>query len=575
MESVQNVISSYCSMDSWKRRVPILNWLPKYQLNYTVSDAIAGLTVGMTIIPQGLAYASIAKLSIEYGLYSAFMGSFMYFFLGTSKDVSVGPTAIVSLLVATYGKSLGDGSGLNDPSYAVTLAFFCGLVQFLLGALHLGSLTGFISNAVIMGFTFASVITIGFGQVKNVLGISFDSSGFIDDLRYTFQYITDTNPWDLLLGVGCMIALLLLEHLKSSSTEWEKEDYVPTMPQNGIWKFLWFVGTARNAIIVLLTGLIAWSLDEGGLSEYITITGEVTEGLPKPKVPDFTAPDLLEVLSIAIGFVPLIAFLETIAVGKSFGRQNSYKVDSNQELIALGVGNLAGSFFQAYPTGGAFSRSAIQSQSGAKTPAAGVVCGAVVLIALAFVTPAFYFIPKAALAAVIIMALVRMINIQSIVNLWIIRRVDLVPFAVTFILSLIMGVEYGTLIGVGVDLIILLYPMARPGMDVINPSVTESSKYDEERPETEEEKKSYSGGTPTVVVKVDRSMRYPASDYIVDKLTEIREAREYARHVVVDFTCVTGIDSTMVEVGGNRIHPCVFVCLFVCLFVLISYLIIL
>ncbi|XP_038068537.1 sodium-independent sulfate anion transporter-like isoform X1 [Patiria miniata] len=541
--NVRGAVQSYCSKLSWQKRFPISIWLPRYRLPFLLHDFIAGLTVALTVLPQGLAYASIAKLPIQYGLYSAYMGCFVYCFLGTSKDISVGPTAIMSLLVATFGKTDPKNPLLHDPAYAVLLAFFAGVVQFMLGFLHLGALTGFISAGVIAGFTSISAITIAFGQVKHILGIHFSSETFLDDLIMTFQHIKETNPWDVVIGICSIVILLALQLLKHREMSWEKdESYTPSRGQLCTWKFLWLIATGRNAVVVVVTALIAWTLQTQGLADKVTVTGPVRQGLPPFQVPDFSKPDLFSVLELGLAMIPLIGFLEAIAIGKSFARQNDYKVEPNQELIALGCCNLAGSFLSAYPVTGSFSRTAINSQSGVKSPAAGVVTGAVVILALSFLTPAFYYIPKSALASVIIVAVLKMVNYKIVLALWKLRKIELLAFAATCISSLFVGVAYGTAIGIAVDLLIMMYYIARPGIKVLEPL----SSGQMARPvdvETHVQVRS----TAAVVVQLANSVYYPSTEYIVDVLNEQLHEKDYTRPVIVDFSCVSGLDYTIVE----------------------------
>ncbi|XP_072044570.1 sodium-independent sulfate anion transporter-like isoform X2 [Amphiura filiformis] len=531
--------ANYCSLSAWKRRFPLSIWLPKYKASYLLSDIIAGFTVGLTVIPQALAYASIAKLHIQYGLYSAFMGCFVYFFLGTSKDVSVGPTAIMSLLVSMYGEKDPNDKELHLPEYAVLMAFICGCIQFALGFFHLGALTGFISSAVIAGFTSASAITIAMGQVKHILGQSFHGDTFLDDIILTFKHIKEVNGWDVLLGVSSMVILYLLQKVKNDAVKWEKdEDYTPTTSKLLAWKFLWFVGTSKNAVIVIMTAIIAWTLEYTHKSGKIALTGNVTEGIPMFEPPEFGIPDVFQVLNVGIVIIPLIGYLEAISIGKSFGRQNNYKVEPNQELIALGICNVAGSFVSSYPVTGSFSRTAINSQCGVKTPAGGLITGGLVLLSLQFLTPAFYYIPKASLAAVIIMAVIKMVNYRIFIALWKVRKLDLLVLIITFIMCLCIGVAYGTLIGIGVDIMILLYPIARPRIRHVDPSARQH--YDI-TPKAQIYRDS------VLVFEVDRSMRFPASEYIVESLYQLSLGVPHPKPVILDFTHVTGVDYTMIE----------------------------
>ena len=254
--------------------VPITRWLPKYSCDSLLRDIIAGLTVGLMVVPQGLAYATIADLPLQYGLYSAYVGCFVYCVFGGSKDVTLGPTAIMSLMVDRFAK--------GEPLHAIALTLYCGIAQFLLGALRLGFVVRFISLPVISGFVSAAAITIGFGQVKSLLGLRHIPREFIPNVIGTFKHIKETNPWDLLLGSCCIALLVLLKRL--NRIQWHEDKYVTTL-QRVCRKFLWLVSTARNALVVLLATAVVKAVESAtGTTDTFTLTAKVKKGIPKFKV---------------------------------------------------------------------------------------------------------------------------------------------------------------------------------------------------------------------------------------------------------------------------------------------------
>ena len=256
----------------WRKRFPITKWLPQYSLSKLQSDFIAGVTVGLMVIPQGLAYANIAELPPQYGLYSSMIGGFVYCFLGSSKDITQGPTAIMSLMVATY-------TGDFPIDYAIALSFFCGIIWLLMGFLSLGFMVYVMPVPVISGFTSTAAITIAVGQVKNILGLTHIPRNFFPCVIKIFSKIGNTNCWDLILGLTCMILLELLHYMRPTDLPPEYYDSPPTVLQKVSRKFLWIVCTARNAIIVFASGLVAFAFYEKGLMPF-TLTGRVKEGLP-------------------------------------------------------------------------------------------------------------------------------------------------------------------------------------------------------------------------------------------------------------------------------------------------------
>uniref|UniRef100_A0A4W5PK71 Sodium-independent sulfate anion transporter n=1 Tax=Hucho hucho TaxID=62062 RepID=A0A4W5PK71_9TELE len=356
-------------------------------------DLIAGLTVGLTTVPQALAYAEVAGLPVQYGLYSAFMGGFIYTVLGTSKDVTLGPTAIMSLLCASY---VG-----GDPVRAVLLSLLCGTIQTAMALLRLGFLLDFISFPVIKGFTCAAAVTIGFGQVKNVLGLKDIPHEFFLQVYYTFYRIPETRP----------------------------------------------------------------------------------------------------------------------TVGYTLSSQNDYRIDANQELFAIGLTNIMGSFVSAYPVTGSFGRTAVNSQTGVCTPAGGIVTGVVVLLSLAFLMPAFYYIPKASLAAVIICAVAPMVDYRVVIQFWRIQ-LDLVPFLTTFLLSF-WEVQYGIVGGVVVSGLMLLYNVARPSIKVSDHGV--------------------------LVMELDSGLSFPSTEYLNTVIYTQALRASPPRSVVLNCHHVNTVDYTVVN----------------------------
>lgn len=450
-----------CSFSTLKAWLPILSWLPRYKLKWLQMDLLAGLTVGLTTVPQALAYAEVAGLPVQYGLYSAFMGGFIYTLLGTSKDVTLGPTAIMSLLCFSV---VG-----GQPHRAVLLTLLCGLIQAGMALLRLGFLLDFISFPVIKGFTCAAAVTIGFGQVKNILGLQGIPHEFFLEVYYTFYKIPEARIGDAVLGLLCVALLVMLSFMKTSLSS---ED-APTCSRVAR-KLVWTVATMRNALVVVAASFVAFSWNASGYPVF-TVTGESSRGLPPfrpPPTSDTTANgtvvsfgEIVEGFGGALAVIPFMGLLESIAIAKAFASQNDYRIDANQELLAIGLTNIMGSFVSAYPVTGSFGRTAVNSQTGVCTPAGGIVTSVIVLLSLAFLMPAFYYIPKACLGAVIICAVAPMVDYRVVATMWKIRKLDLLPFVVTFLMSF-WQVQYGIVGGVAVSGALLLHNTARPPIKV-------------------------------------------------------------------------------------------------------------
>ncbi|XP_035031665.1 sodium-independent sulfate anion transporter [Hippoglossus stenolepis] len=505
-----------CSYNTLKAWLPILSWLPRYRLKWLQMDLLAGITVGLTTVPQALAYAEVAGLPVQYGLYSAFMGGFIYTLLGTSKDVTLGPTAIMSLLCF----SLVGG----QPHRAVLLSLLCGVIQAGMALLRLGFLLDFISFPVIKGFTCAAAVTIGFGQVKNILGLQGVPHQFYLEVYYTFSKIPEARIGDVVLGLLCLTLLVMLMFMKTGLGSDDAPRYARLSR-----KLVWAVATMRNALVVVAASFIAFSWDAYGYHVF-TITGKTSQGLPPfrpPPTSDTTANgtvvsfgEIVEDFGGGLAVIPLMGLLESIAIAKAFASQNDYRIDANQELLAIGVTNIMGSFVSAYPVTGSFGRTAVNSQTGVYTPAGGIITGVIVLLSLAFLMPAFYYIPKASLAAVIICAVAPMVDYHVVLKMWRIRKLDLLPFVVTFLLSF-WQVQYGIIGGVAVSGVLLLYNTARPQIKVSDHGA--------------------------LVMELSSGLSFPATEYLSHIIHTHALKASPPRSVVLDCHHVSIIDYTVVN----------------------------
>uniref|UniRef100_A0A667Z293 Sodium-independent sulfate anion transporter n=1 Tax=Myripristis murdjan TaxID=586833 RepID=A0A667Z293_9TELE len=504
----RNACCSYSTLKAW---LPILSWLPGYKLKWLQMDLIAGVTVGLTVVPQGLAYAEVAGLPVQYGLYSAFMGGFIYTFLGTSKDVTLGPTAIMSLLCSSV---VG-----GQPSRAVLLCLLCGVIQAAMALLRLGFLLDFISYPVIKGFTCAAAVTIGFGQVKNILGLKGVPQQFFLQVYYTFHRIPEARIGDVVLGLLCLTLLVMLTLMKASLGP-PPNDCPPS--SRVARRMVWGIATMRNALVVVAASCVALSWDAYG-HHVFTITGNITKGLPPFRPPPTTDTtgngtivsfgEIVEGFGGGLAVIPFMGLLESIAIAKAFASQNDYRINANQELFAIGLTNIMGSFVSAYPVTGSFGRCVC---SFSVCPPAGVI----VLLSLAFLMPVFYYIPKASLAAVIICAVAPMVDFHAVAKMWRIRRLDLLPFSVTFLMSF-WEVQYGILGGIAVSGAMLLYNTARPRVKVSDHGV--------------------------LVIELGSGLSFPATEYLSHIIHTKALQASPARSVVLDCLHVSTIDYSVVN----------------------------
>lgn len=420
--------------------LPILEWLPKYQKAHLSGDFNAGLTVAVMLVPQGMAYGLLAGLPPIYGLYAGILPLLLYSFFGTSRQLSVGPVALVSLLILTGVGQFAEPGSAEFISYAITTALIAGVIQVLLGIFRLGFLVNFLSHPVISGFTSAAAIIIGISQIQNLIGISIPRSNKIHIIVGSIiEKFGDIHYTTLILGV---LGIALIFGLKKVNKK---------------------IPGALIAVILGIVGVYFLKLNEQG----VEVVGEVPQGLPQMVIPVFNWDIIQKLLPLSLT-ICLISFIESLAIAKTIeGKHKDYKVIPNQELLALGITKIGGAFFQSYPTTGSFTRSAINDEAGAKTGVSSIISAAVIAVILLFLTPVFYFLPKAILASVIVVAVVGLINYKEAVHLWKNDRRDFLSLIVTFLATLTLGIQDGVMIGVILSLAIIIYRNSRPHVAVL------------------------------------------------------------------------------------------------------------
>ncbi|KAJ1526898.1 hypothetical protein ONE63_008450 [Megalurothrips usitatus] len=526
---VRSQLASMCARHTLARRLPITQWLPRYTWSLFLHDLMAGLTVGMTAIPQGIAYAVVAGLAPQYGLYSGFMGSFVYVFFGSTKDITVGPTAIMALMTQSYVLNFG-------PDFAVLLTFLSGCIIAVLGLLQLGFVVDFISMPVTVGFTSAAAITIASSQLKGLFGLKGRSDKFLDSIINFFEHIREVKGWDSALGVSTIVALLLMQRLSVLRVKGNPPGQTISKFRRIFGNTMWMVSLARNAIVVFFGVGLAYVLYING-HEPFSLTGKIEEGFPPFGLPPFNTVfknqtynfvEMTSALGSSLIAIPLISILESIAIAKAFSKGKA--VDATQEMIALGLGNMAGSFVRSMPVTGSFTRTAVNNASGVRTPAGGIFTGLLVMGALGLLTSTFYFIPKATLSGLIMTAMFFMIDYHVVSLLWRTKRIDLIPLGATFLCCLLIGLEYGMIVGIAVNLLILLYHSARPPVDM---------------------KWVVVNGCNVLLVTPAQSLAFPSAEYVREVIVaDCNQHRDESQQsaVVIDGANLFNIDSTVAKV---------------------------
>ena len=504
-----------------KKIIPILEWLPNYNKSFFKGDLLAGITVGIILIPQGIAYALIAGLPPIYGLYCALVPQVMYSIFGSSRQVAIGPVAMDSLIVATGVSTLALAGSESYISIAILLALMVGGIQFIMGVFSLGFIVNFLSKPVITGFTSAVALIIGFNQFRNLFGVDFVQS---DQLQYVvvdiWRQIMNFNHPTTIIGLISVVVIIILRKINKK---------IP------------------SALIVVVLGIIILKYFGASFSS-VSIVKDIPSGLPTFGIPEYDIDLIRELLPIAFTLV-MVGYLETISIGKSLeAKQDEYRIRPNQELIALGISNMVGSFFKAYPTTSSFSRSAINQESGARTGMAALISVVMVVITLLFLTPLFYHLPKTVLAAIIIVAVFNLVNIKEAAFLWKANHLDFWLMLATFIGTLLLGIEFGIMVGVGLSLIVLIYRTSRPYVAELG-KVPNSNFY---RNKSRFEEVIIEDDI--LIFRFDAQIYYANSSYFRDKLDEMAHKKGAAlKLIVLDAESINRVDSTGVEMLKERI----------------------
>ena len=511
-----------------QRLFPCLEWSRGYDRGALVSDLLAAAIVTVMLIPQSLAYALLAGVPAEMGLYATMLPLVAYALLGTSRTLSVGPVAVISLMTATAVGDVVASTGANYIEATIALALLSGAVLFLMGILRFGFLVNFLSHPVVAGFITASGIIIAVGQLRHLLGVNAHGDNLLELGTSLATDLHSVNISTLMLGALALAVLLLARHsLPGVLKRWR----VPETLAN-------FLCKASPVVVVCLTSLLAWglSLDRVG----VALVGEVPSGLPVIALPSMRPELWLELLDSAI-LISIIGYVESVSVGKTLAAKRRQRIDPNQELIGLGAANMASAVSGGFPVTGGFSRSVVNFDAGAVTPAASLFAAAGMALASLLLTPLLYFLPKATLAAVIIVAVSSLIDFSHLARAWRYSRTDFTAIAITVAVTLVQGVEMGVLCGVAASLALHLYETSRPHMAVVG-----------EVPGTEHFRNINRHKVIThkgiISLRVDESLYFANATYIEDAIYGLVAEDTSLRHVILMCTAVNAIDLSALEV---------------------------
>ncbi|NJN10477.1 MAG: solute carrier 26 family protein [Richelia sp. RM1_1_1] len=515
--------------------LPFLDWLLNYHAEYLVGDIMAGVIVAIMLIPQAMAYALLAGLPPQVGLYASILPPIIYVLFGTSRALAVGPVAMVSLLVAT---GVGQLAQPNTPQYliyAVVLAFLVGILQTFMGLVRLGFLVNFLSHAVISGFTSAAALIIGLSQLKHLLGVNFPSTeSTYELLQAIIQNLSQTNL--VSLGIGLSSIALLLCFNKPLDNYLKSRQLAPSL--------ITPITRSGSLLVVLASTLLVWILKLEQTAD-IKIVGEIPAGLPAVTLPNFDLTIWQQLLPIALT-ISFVGFMESIAIAKSLASKRRQKIDANQELIGLGTANLGAAFTGGYPVTGGFSRSVVNFTAGANTGLASIITALLLALVVLFFTPLFYFLPQTALAAIIMVAVFGLVDVDTFKQMWRYNKADALSLLVTFFAVLITGIETGIIIGIITSIVLYLYRTSRPHMAVVG-RVGDSEHF---RNILRHDVKTY---PHVIAIRVDESLYFANTNYLEEHLIKLIHEQPDVEHLILICSGINFIDASALETLENLI----------------------
>ena len=508
--------------------VPLVGSLRGYNRESMLSDLIAGLVVTAMLIPQSLAYALLAGVPAEVGMYASILPLVAYAIFGTSRTLSVGPVAIASLMTAVALGKVAETGSSDYVSAAVLLAFLSGGFLIALGVLRLGFLANFLSHTVVSGFITASGILIALSQMKHIAGVKAQGDTFFELLMSLLQHLPNVNYHALTVGVGVVCFLF-----------WARRGAAGLLAQLGM-----DVNTAQLVakaapvfgIIVTIAGTVIFDLAGKG----VALVGEVPAGLPSLQLPVFSLA-MVELLIVPAMAISIIGYVESISVGKTLGAKRGQRVDGNQELVGLGAANLASSFSGGFPVTGGFSRSVVNFDAGASTQLAGILAAVGIALASLFLTPVLFYLPQATLAATIIVAVTGLIDVSIITKTWKLSKSDFYAVALTILGTLVFGVEAGVAAGVLVSLCLYLYRTSKPHIAEVG--LIEGTEHFRNilrhkvstRPEI-------------LSLRVDENLFFANAGYLEEYIYSALENNPEVRHLVLMCSACNTIDYSALEV---------------------------
>lgn len=507
--------------------LPIISWGRTYNKANFTNDLIAALIVTIMLIPQSLAYALLAGLPAEMGLYASIIPIVLYAIFGTSKALAVGPVAVVSLMTAAAIGKIADPGSSEYIMAAITLAFLSGAFLVLMGVLRLGFLANFLSHPVIAGFITASGILIATSQLKHIFGIQAHGHNFIELTLSLLSSLNQINWYTFSVGFFVLTFLFLVRRgLKN------------VLIKLGISAKIADICTKIGPVFAVITTIIAaWAFNLANYS--VALVGDVPQGLPPLTTPSFSYEMWISLIGSAL-LISVIGFVESISVAQTLAAKKRQRISPDQELIGLGAANIGASFSGGFPVTGGFSRSVVNFDAGADTPAAGAYTALGLAFASIFLTPLIFFLPKATLAATIIIAVLTLVDFSILKKTWRYSKADFIAVLTTITITLLLGIETGVTAGVVISIFIHLYKSSRPHMAVVG-----------QVPGSEHYRNILRHNVITdphiLSVRVDESLYFANARYLEDAVYDLTVNNEDIKHVLLQCSAINTIDMSALE----------------------------
>lgn len=512
---------------SLKSLFPILGWAPGYSRTDAQSDLVAAAIVTIMLVPQSLAYAMLAGLPPQVGLYASILPLIAYAVFGTSRALAVGPVAVVSLMTAAAVGQIAEPGTAAYLTAAITLAFLSGLILVAMSVLRLGFLANFLSHPVISGFITASGLLIAASQMKHILGISAGGDTLPELLLGLAEGVRDTNPWTLAIGASATAFLF-----------WTRKRLKPLLIARGLPPRMADMVAKAGPVAAILASIAA-VVGLGLADRGVKIVGEIPAGLPPFALPAFDL-GLWQQLLVPALLISLVGFVESVSVAQTLAAKRRQRIVPNQELTALGASNIAAALSGGYPVTGGFARSVVNFDAGAETPLAGAFTAAGILAATLFLTPLFQFLPQAVLAATIIVAVLSLVDIAAIRRTYAYSKPDFAAMAVTILTVLGVGVEAGITAGVALSLVLHIWRTSRPHMAIVGqiPGTEHFRNVDRHDVLTD----------PAILsIRVDESLYFANARALEDAIYDRIAGDPVLRHVILMCPAVNAIDASALE----------------------------